>query len=314
MESPKTNEFFISRPENFGSFDLCKFFFSRKCLSTYQFVETSTQPGAPQFSLIVILTLFLEKILLFIYKPLKLLGNVIEFVLNFYALNGGVFGLLWRVLTVSVVIPDKNSASYRSVLAFIDSRVDLFNTASSSNKVYKINNTFNAVEPFDLTAMASKIAYENPAFVQNAVEKHWKMHLVKFFSCWNEFYKANTTQAFICSDKAKDAQLIVLAFRGTEPFNSQDWATDVNLSWISTGKMGKVHMGFMKALGLTDERDFAKGFPAESPLKDDPSKALAYYSIRDTREGSDNRAQPWRSSCNAVPGAATVPQPNNHTE
>ncbi|KAK1280536.1 hypothetical protein QJS04_geneDACA004810 [Acorus gramineus] len=182
---------------------------------------------------------------------------------------------------VSVVSPDKNSASYRSVLAFVDSRLDLFHTASSSNKVDKINNTFNAVEPFDLTMMASKIAYENPAFVQNAVEKHWKMHFVKFFSCWNEFYKANTTQAFICSDKAKDAQLIVLAFRGTEPFNSQDWATDVNLSWISTGKMGKVHMGFMKALGLTDERDFAKGFPAESPSKD-PSKALAYYSIRDT--------------------------------
>ncbi|OVA12354.1 Lipase [Macleaya cordata] len=91
------------------------------------------------------------------------------------------------------------------------------------------------------------------------------------------FQKSSSTQAFICCDAPKDAKLIIVAFRGTEPFNAQDWSTDVDLSWFSMGKMGRVHLGFMKALGLQDDKDYVKGWPKNYT----GDKKLAYYTIRE---------------------------------
>ncbi|XP_020594746.1 lipase-like, partial [Phalaenopsis equestris] len=96
-----------------------------------------------------------------------------------------------------------------------------------------------------------------------------------------EFLKVKGTQAFICCDKADDANVIVLAFRGTEAFNAFDWITDVDLSWLSMGKYGKAHLGFMRALGLQDEKDIEKGFPREHPELDE-GRFIAYYAIRET--------------------------------
>ncbi|XP_020700953.2 lipase, partial [Dendrobium catenatum] len=108
--------------------------------------------------------------------------------------------------------------------------------------------------------------------------------LLSFNKCYlfsfSEYLKNRGTQAFICCDKAEDANAIVLAFRGTEPFNAYDWITDVDLSWLSMGKFGKAHLGFMRALGLQDEKDVEKGFPREHAGHEE-GKLLAYYAIRE---------------------------------
>lgn len=73
--------------------------------------------------------------------------------------------------------------------------------------------------------------------------------------------------------------MIVLAFRGTEPFNAEDWSTDVDLSWLFTGKMGNIHLGFLKALGLQNELSFLLGFPKE--YSNPADKPVAYYAVRE---------------------------------
>ena len=60
---------------------------------------------------------------------------------------------------------------------------------------------------------------------------------------------------FILCDKDKDANLILISFRGTEPFDANDWSTDFDYSWYEIPKLGKVHMGFLEALGLGNRAD-----------------------------------------------------------
>jgi len=70
-----------------------------------------------------------------------------------------------------------------------------------------------------------------------------------------DFQKEFSTQVFILCDKPKDANLILISFRGTEPFDSYDWDTDFDYSWYEIPKLGKVHMGFLEALGLGNRDD-----------------------------------------------------------
>lgn len=65
-----------------------------------------------------------------------------------------------------------------------------------------------------------------------------------------EYQHMNNTQAFVFMDKAKDANAVVVAFRGTEPFNAYDWSTDIDFSWVKLEGLGGVHLGFLEALGL----------------------------------------------------------------
>ncbi|XP_057527461.1 triacylglycerol lipase OBL1-like isoform X2 [Amaranthus tricolor] len=48
-----------------------------------------------------------------------------------------------------------------------------------------------------LSIMASKLAYENEAFIKSAVTNRWEMEFVGFYNFYNEFQHKSTTQAFI---------------------------------------------------------------------------------------------------------------------
>nr|GMD19086.1 putative alpha/beta-Hydrolases superfamily protein [Ipomoea batatas] len=50
------------------------------------------------------------------------------------------------------------------------------------------------------------------------------MHYVDFYNCWNEYQQESSTQIFILSDKPKDANLILVGFRGTESLDVDDWS------------------------------------------------------------------------------------------
>ncbi|KAJ4967564.1 hypothetical protein NE237_019413 [Protea cynaroides] len=282
--SSSSSSYIIYRPEKLKRCHVFDFLLPWRILKGSGHVESSHHhedyQGSIETHWIAFLTCVIQKILLLINRPLSFLGFTLEFTLNFFSLNGGILKLIARILTgSSLVIPDPESAEYRSFLGHLDGRIHLYRSSSAPSCIDKTPATskIKGITPLELCMMAAKIAYDNPAYVKNVVTNHWKMHFVGFFNCWNEFLIDKTTQAFIFCDRPKNAQVIVVAFRGTETFNAKDWCTDVDLSWLSMGEMGRVHLGFMKALGLQDEKDCVKGWPKD--YRGD--KELAYYMIRE---------------------------------
>ncbi|KAI6688113.1 hypothetical protein NL676_024941, partial [Syzygium grande] len=69
----------------------------------------------------------------------------------------------------------------------------------------------------------------------------------------------------------KDRDLIVVAFRGTRPFDADAWCTDIDLSWV------RIHGGFMKALGLQEDRGWLKEIDEAAA----EGKSYAYYKMKE---------------------------------
>ncbi|KAG8384378.1 hypothetical protein BUALT_Bualt04G0111900 [Buddleja alternifolia] len=190
---------------------------------------------------IIFLSMLAQKVLQYNEKPLSLFGSRFEMCLNILANKSNFSMFLRNFLRGKVAMPGKNSSSYLSIIGLMDNRLELDkNINPGSNKYFAT-----------LSAMASKLAYENDEFIQVTVEKGWKMKLLETYSFWDEKYQNNTTQAFIFHDENPNPDTIFVVFRGTEPFNADDWSTDFDISWYKLqGIKGRVHSGFMKALGL----------------------------------------------------------------
>lgn len=150
-----------------------------------------------------------------------------------------------------------------------------------------------AIQPGDaryypaLSMMAAKLAYESESVIQTVISQQWKMEFMKFYNFYNEFQKKWTTQAYMFREGTADNDIIFVVFRGTSTFVADDWSTDFDLSWCKIDGMGKLHRGFMIALGLKkydpdvdDELcDYQGHWPKE--IDQDDEHLLAYYTIRE---------------------------------
>ncbi|KNA08383.1 hypothetical protein SOVF_163100, partial [Spinacia oleracea] len=175
-----------------------------------------------------------------------------------------------------VVMPNVSSETYRSMFALLDRRVDLDPTIQPGHLNYEAS----------LSWMAAKLSYENSAFIQTIVQDHWKMELLGSYNFRNDFQANNSTDAFIARNKSEKNDTIVVAFTGTKPFDTDDWRADIDISWFGLPKVGRVHGGFMKALGLQQNKNDV-GWPKDIKIGHDKQQ-FAYYTIRKVLKENKN--------------------------
>ncbi|KAM0840147.1 hypothetical protein ACQ4PT_059849 [Festuca glaucescens] len=278
----------IIRSEKVRLFDILSMMILRRPITSYAFVDvgdkTARDIGITPGDIFVKLTEIIQKVLASIYTPAKWVGIVVEFLLNFVALNGGLLGILWNIVRFKLVIPRRDAANFRTMIGMIDGRTELKpapeTSAGDMRQLQVLNVLVSGVVAdlesgyvtdgtplivrtyliLEITVMAAKIAYENAAFVENVVNNVWKFNFVGFYNGWNKFLKEETTQAFVFTDRAQDA--------------------NVGMG----GAMGHVHAGFLKALGLQEEdgKDASRAFPKDAPNGAAPiGKTIAYYKLRE---------------------------------
>ncbi|XP_019182472.1 PREDICTED: uncharacterized protein LOC109177545 isoform X2 [Ipomoea nil] len=213
---------------------------------------------------IIFLSILAQKYFHYVSKPLSWFGSTFEFCLNLVSHNKSFCTTLFRALQGTLEMPDEEDSSYVSFIGYLDKRVDLGRFKPRDKKYFGA-----------LCAVASKVSYENKAFIQSVVQHRWEMDFLGAYDFWNEYQQTLSTQGFMFHDKSSDPDMIFVVFRGTEPFNAEDWRTDFDLSWYEFASMGRVHGGFMKALGLQK----GETWPTEIQ-EDDPQRPVAYYFLR----------------------------------
>ncbi|XP_039071290.1 triacylglycerol lipase OBL1-like [Hibiscus syriacus] len=273
---------FIIHPDDPSYFDLFGLLFSSK-LGRRRFIDCPHQSNLSFVRRwIIFVSILLQKLTLSMRIPLILTRNVLEMSLNLVSWNGGLFRLPFRLMTGKLEWPHKSSAKFRSLMAFIDPRVELDDKIKPGDAKYKAS----------LCMMSAKFSYENEAYIKTNIMEHWKM---KFYEFWNDFEDHITTEVFMMQDTLSNPNLIVVAFRGTEPlqllWNSVETVTaapptiqphdlraNLDLSWYKLKHMakGKIHSGFIKALGLQKNN----GFPKELRQPTDDRRDFTYYTRR----------------------------------
>ncbi|KAL1316252.1 hypothetical protein HN51_068477 [Arachis hypogaea] len=270
------NSYLLLMPEEASLLDLVRILFSqnighRKCLESHSGEKTVERSFKRRF--LIVASILLQKLLMAVSKPLAFLGSFIEMFINTLNLNGGLFSTLLHLLTGKLVVPDRKSSKFLSFIGNLDYRMRLGTMKREDCRYYVY-----------LAMMASKASYENEAFLEDIVTNKWEMEYVGFYNCWNDYQGKSTTQVLIFLEKHEDGDTYVVSFRGTEPFDADAWSTDVDLSWYGIRGVGKMHAGFMKALGLQKNVGWPKEInqnngDEEESVDDHPP--FAYYLIRD---------------------------------
>ncbi|RLM80266.1 uncharacterized protein C2845_PM12G28110 [Panicum miliaceum] len=266
------SDFMVLRPDKGRLYDFFHLLFSCKVAENAAVdCPAGTEIADWRRRWAVFVSLVAQVLLLWAKKPVALLGRVTEYWMNLLDENGGgVLVLVVRALQGKLKFPDRSSPTYRSCVGLLDTRVEL------DKEIKHGDSNYHAA----LSIMAAKLAYENELVIKNVVEKHWKMKLLACYNCWNDFQGDYTTQAFVLADKAADASLAVVAFSGTRPFDTEQWCADVDFSWYEIPGVGKIHGGFMKALGL--QRHGGGGGWPKDLADQDARRPFAYYAIRET--------------------------------
>ncbi|CAD5333795.1 unnamed protein product [Arabidopsis thaliana] len=259
----RTKNYFVLDPREATVSDLIHLLFSSD-LGDRKFIHSSEERIEDDLSRfrrrwIIFVSIVIQKLIILFKKPLYFVGFSLACWLNLLSSNGGFLMILPNLFKGNIIWPEKASATFASLNGNLDRRVELNPKVERGSKRYKAM----------LSIMASKLSYENINFVSSVLHNHWKMDLLGFYSCWNGYQKQRSTEVIVIKDTSTDPNLIIVSFRGTDPFDADDWYEVKNV--------GKIHGGFMKALGLQKE-----GLPKEVNLDEtqNATTLYAYYTVR----------------------------------
>lgn len=265
------SDYLVLRPDKAGLFDLLHVLYSGKVDENECVIgPPGTEITRMRRRWAIFITLIIQKTLLLFSSPMARFGSAVVFFGNLVTDNGGLISLCSNFNRGTMRIPVKDAVTYKSAIGLIDSRLELDESIQREDSRYQAA----------LSMMASKLSYENQLFIVNTVTNYWKMEFLAYYNCWNDYQQDFSTQAFIMSDKPAGAaagELIVVAFRGTEPFDARQWCTDIDFSWYEIPGVGKIHGGFIKALGLQKNH----GLPREIDYPTANRLPYAYYAVRD---------------------------------
>ncbi|XP_057423730.1 triacylglycerol lipase OBL1 [Lotus japonicus] len=264
-EEPSGGKYLLLKPEEASLVDLVRLLFSSN-LNNRKFIECPIELKAENFRQrwLLFISVVVQKILVSSGSTLKKIGDMFELWLNRVSSNGGLVRLLLNIIRGKMITPEPSSATFLSVVGNLDSRVELDKSIKQVDLKYKGM----------LSMMASKLSYENEQFIKSAVTNHWEMDFLGLYSFWNDYQELWSTRAMIVQDTKSEPNLIVVGFRGTEPFDADQWRTDLDISWYELPDVGKVHGGFMRALGVQNNN----GWPKEIVQTE---HRYAYYTIRE---------------------------------
>ncbi|KAL2333546.1 hypothetical protein Fmac_014759 [Flemingia macrophylla] len=266
-------KFMLLKPEEMSFFQLFRVLFGRDIEEKgfVQCLEVIIESWSYQ-KWLLFWSFMVQKILYSTASILQCIGDIIESLLNAQAsYSNNVFKFVFNCIQGKQVV-NKDSVNYVSMIGHMDRRVRLLDDSIKRKDPNKYD--------VALFMMASKVSYENKAFVHAIVVDHWKMELVDCRDYWNDYQEKATTQGFIMLERGEDHDTYIVAFRGTEPFDADAWSTDFDISWFELPDIGRTHAGFMKALGLqVDLKNNVVGWPKE--IENDKNRPRAYYSIRD---------------------------------
>ncbi|VAH02405.1 uncharacterized protein LOC125527452 [Triticum urartu] len=92
----------IIRPEKVRFIDILSLLILRRPITSYAFVDAGDQTtrdvGITPGDIFVTLTEIIQKALAAAYYPAKIIGAIVELLLNFFALNGGLLGIIWNII------------------------------------------------------------------------------------------------------------------------------------------------------------------------------------------------------------------------
>ncbi|KAL0667738.1 hypothetical protein Bca4012_030442 [Brassica carinata] len=277
-----TEKYFVLDPREATFSDLARLLFSSD-LRNRRFIDSSEEKLEDDLCRfrrrwIIFVSIIIQKLMILLRKPLYFLGFYLSFWLNLLSSNGGFFKILPNLFKGKIIWPEKTSATFASLVGNLDRRVELDRRIErGKHKLCQLcssqplEGTFKAI----FQQFLVKVIKNYPK-IRQLMRAVLAMNLLGFYSCWNGYQKQKSTELIVIKDTSTYPNLIVVSFRGTDPFDSDDWCTDFDLSWYEIKNVGKVHGGFMKALGLQKE-----GWPKEVNFDQTQNETTqyAYYTI-----------------------------------
>ncbi|KAK8712363.1 hypothetical protein V6N13_147603 [Hibiscus sabdariffa] len=84
------------------------------------------------------------------------------------------------------------------------------------------------------------------------------MEFLGFKNYWNDFLQRAETQVVTFRDKSVNHDTIVVCFKGTQLFSTDDWCSNVDLSWFQFAHIEKIHNSFLQSQIYCGEPQFGQ--------------------------------------------------------